>query len=255
MRLVTPSASACSCAHRSSQTASTASSSSSWLGVISLAPEASSSTVSLVEQLPSTSSRSKVRAVGAAQRLVQCVGVGDGVGGDDAQHRGQRRRQHARALGHPADGPVAVMMQRNLFGHGVGGHDGLRCFFTAGESARQLVHDLVDPGQHLVHRQPVADQARLSRRRPRSRRSRCPSPTARPRPPRRWRACPGNRRAGACVGAAGVQDHRAQPAGGQHLLRPQHRRGLDLVAGEHRGGGVVGSLVEHQRQIRLCRRP
>ena len=62
-RLVTPSASACSCAHRSSQTRSTASSRSVWDGAISLAPEASSSTVSLVEQLPSTSRRSNVRAV------------------------------------------------------------------------------------------------------------------------------------------------------------------------------------------------
>jgi hypothetical protein len=62
IRLVTPSASACSCAHRSSHTARIAASRSSWLGATSLAPDASSSTVSLVEQLPSTSSRSNVRA-------------------------------------------------------------------------------------------------------------------------------------------------------------------------------------------------
>ena len=65
-RLVTPSASACNCAQRSSHTRSTASSNSAWLGVISLAPDASSSTVSLVEQLPSTSRRSKVCAVARA---------------------------------------------------------------------------------------------------------------------------------------------------------------------------------------------
>ena len=158
MRLVTPSASACNCAHRSSHTRSTASSSSAWLGVISLAPEASSSTVSLVEQLPSTSRRSKVSAVGVAQRVVQRGGVGDGIGGDDAQHGGQRRRQHARTLGHAADGPVVAVVQRNLFGHGVGGHDGARGLLAAGQPARHLVHDLGDAGQHLVHRQPVADQ-------------------------------------------------------------------------------------------------
>ncbi len=62
-RLVTPSASACSCAHRSSQMRSTASSRSPGPGVISLAPEDISSTVSLVEQLPSMSSRSNVSAV------------------------------------------------------------------------------------------------------------------------------------------------------------------------------------------------
>lgn len=64
-RLVPPSASASNCTHRSSQTRRTASSRSAWLGVISLAPEASSSTVSLVEQQPSMSSRSNVTAVAA----------------------------------------------------------------------------------------------------------------------------------------------------------------------------------------------
>ena len=52
------------------------------------------------------------------------------------------------------------MVQRNLFGHGVGGHDGLRGILAAGQSAGHLVHDLPHPGEHLVHRQPVADQAR-----------------------------------------------------------------------------------------------
>jgi hypothetical protein len=44
--------------------------------------------------------------VARAQRMFQRGGVGDGIGGDDAQHGGQRRGQHARALGHPADSPV-----------------------------------------------------------------------------------------------------------------------------------------------------
>ena len=34
-------------------------------------------------------------------------------------------------------------------------------------------------------------------------------------------------------------------------LRPQHRRGLDLIAGEHARGRVVGPLVENQREIRV----
>ena len=45
------------------------------------------------------------------------------------------------------------------------------------------------------------------------------------------------------------------PAGRHHLLRPQHRGGLDLVAGEHRGRRVVGTLVEDQRQVAVCRMP
>ena len=38
----------------------------------------------------------------------------------------------------------------------------------------------------------------------------------------------------------------------QHLPRPHHRRGLDPVAGEHPGGRLVRSVVEHQGQIRLA---
>jgi hypothetical protein len=52
------------------------------------------------------------------------------------------------------------MVQGNLFRHRVGGHDGLRGLGTPGQSASQLVHDRVDPGQHLGHRQSVADQSR-----------------------------------------------------------------------------------------------
>ena len=58
--LVTPSASACSCRHRSVQAACTAAVSSAALGVTPDAPEARSRTVSLVEVPPSMSSRSKV---------------------------------------------------------------------------------------------------------------------------------------------------------------------------------------------------
>ena len=183
------------------------------------------------------------------QGMVQRGGVGDGIGGDDGEHGGQRRRQHARTLGHAADGPVVTVVQRNLFRHGVGGHDGAGGLLAAGQPARHLVHDLGDARQHLVHRQPVADQ---------------PGRADRDLDGPGFGAPVGQRggdglgggvgvleplRAGAGVGATGVEDHGAQPSGGQHLLRPQHRRGLDLVAGEHARGAVVGSLVEHQRQV------
>ena len=118
-----------------------------------------------------------------------------------------------------------------------------------------LVHDLGDTGHQLVHRQPVTDQTRRADgdfaraglgspvaqcRRQLPRRS-CVHPGIRPRP----------------VHALAPPELRitARSApGGQHLLRPQHRRSLDLVAGEHAGRGVLGSLVEHQCQIRLAAR-
>ncbi len=123
-----------------------------------------------------------------------------------------------------------------------------------GQPAGHLVHDVADAGKHLVHRQPVADQpggadghldgAGLGS-------------------PVRQRG--GDRlgggvgvlkaaRSGAGVGAAGIQDHRAQLPGGEHLLGPQHRRSFDLVAGEHPGGRVVGPFVENQREVQRSRR-
>ena len=51
------------------------------------------------------------------------------------------------------------------------------------------------------------------------------------------------------VRPAGVEDDGAQPPGGQHLLRPQHRRGLDLVAGEHAGGRVRRAVVDDQGEV------
>jgi len=141
------------------------------------------------------------------------------------------------------------MVQRNLFGHGVGGHDGVGGILAAAEPAGHLVHDLAHTGEHLVHRQPVADQP-----------GGADGDLDRPGlgSPVRQRGGDGLRggvgvleagRPSAGVGAAGVEDHRTQLTGCQHLLRPEHRRGLDLIAGEHPSGRVVGSLVEDQREI------
>ena len=191
---------------------------------------------------------------GAAQRLVERCGVGDRVGGQHTQHGGQRRRQHARALGHAADRPVVL------------GWCSATCLGTVSvvmmawaASSPPVSPPAIsctisrDAGQHLVHRQPVADQTGGAD-------GDLDGPGLGS--PVRQRGGDGlgggvgvleAARSGAGVGAAGVEDHRAQPAGGQHLLGPQHRRGLDLVAGEHPGGGVVGSLVEHQREVASAR--
>ena len=249
-RLVTPSASACSCAHRSSQTRSTASSSSAWRGAIPLAPEASSSTVSLVEQQPSMSSRSKVRAVARRSAWSSAAGVGDRVGGEHAQHGGQRRRQHARALGHAADGPVVRMVQRNLFGHRVGGHDGVRGLVAAGQPAGHLVHDLRAPRRAPCpsaagHRSDPVEQTATSMAPVSVPQSDNAAATASAVAWVSWKP-PGPVQA---LAPPELRITARSCAGGQHLLGPQHRRGLDLVAGEHAGGRVVGSFVEDQREV------
>ena len=63
---------------------------------------------------PSESSRSKVTRVGGAQRRVEVGGVDVGVGGEDDEHGGERRGEHAGALGHPADRPAGTLDDRLL---------------------------------------------------------------------------------------------------------------------------------------------
>ena len=62
-------------------------------------------------------------AGGGAQGLVEGAGFEVGVGGDDHEHGGEARREHARTLGHSADG-VAGAGNLNEFRNRVGGHDG-----------------------------------------------------------------------------------------------------------------------------------
>jgi hypothetical protein len=92
------------------------------------APEAMSSTVSLVDMQPSESMRSKVTAwppAGRVEVVRDVVAGDDGIGGDDDEHRRERRGEHAGALGHATDRPAVTRRRRGL-GHGVGRHDGGR---------------------------------------------------------------------------------------------------------------------------------
>ncbi len=83
--------------------------------------------------------------------------VGHRVGGEHAQHGGQAGRQHAGALGHAADRPAVRVPNDVLSWTGVGGADGLGGVVAA--LARQRGDRAVDAGQQLVHRQPLADEA------------------------------------------------------------------------------------------------
>ena len=157
MALLAPSASCCICRARSAQAPASSAANSAGSGRTPEAPLASSSTVSLVDMQPSVSSRSNVVAHRAAQRGVQLAGRQVGVGGEHDQHGGQRRGQHGGALGHAADrrsrcpataqvlGTVSVVRMASA---------------AAGAAVRgRRGHRGVDPGQQLVHGQPLADQA------------------------------------------------------------------------------------------------
>ena len=70
--------------------------------------------MSLVDWQPSESIRSNVSGRGGAQHAVELAGGDDGVGGDDDEHRGERGREHARALGHAADRPAVALGDGHL---------------------------------------------------------------------------------------------------------------------------------------------
>src|SRR6185437_9409325 len=51
------------------------------------------------------------------------------------------------------------------------------------------------------------------------------------------------------IGVSSVQRNGNDLAGLEHLLRPQHRRGLDAVAGKNSGCGELRPVVHDQRDI------
>ncbi len=178
---------------------------------------------------------------GRPQRPLQVRGGHHRVGGEDDEHGGQRRRQHARALGHPAH-HVPVGPPRGLLRPGVGGHHraGGGEPAVAGQRGGGPVHAVQQPGDG----QSLPDQAggadgHLARA--------DTEPLGHPLRGAVRVLEPG--RAGAGVGAAGVEHHRGQAAGAQHLLGPQHRGGLDPVGGEHPGRVPARPVVDHQGDV------
>ena len=112
-------------------------------------------------------------------------------------------------------------------------------------SAASAGRGLLDAGQQLVHRQPLADQAGRADRDVGGAESPAGAATC---SAVAWvSAKPAG--AGAGVGPAGVEHDRPHDAAGEHLLGPQHRRGLDPVGGEHPGGGVPRPVVDDQGHV------
>ncbi len=183
------------------------------------------------------------RRGGGAQRRVQRRRVDHRIGGQHAQHRGQRRGEHAGSLGHPADGPPGRVGVRRPSWPRVSVVR-IASAASAPPSWRSAAAAASMPGSSAA----IGSRSPM---RPVEQTATSPAPSA---------ECAGGMlggavrvgetgRTGAGVGAAGVEHHRAQPAVRENLLRPQHRRRLDPVAGEHAGGGVVRAVVDHQRDV------
>ena len=149
-----PSASRSSCWARSWHRVATPAANSSYDGWTPLAPDAISTTASLVDMQPSESSRSKVTRRRRTQRLVGVGCIDVGVSRQEDQHRGQSGREHAGALGHPADRPAVALDHRRL---------GVRCRWSGSRSRHrcrrpqlQRATAFADPGQQ---RGSVVEQA------------------------------------------------------------------------------------------------
>ena len=180
------------------------------------APDARSTTVSLVDMQPSESTRSKVVRGRGPQRGVERARVDDGVGGDDAEHRRQRRARACprpwpcRRPSSPAREAAACL------GDGVGRHDRVRGVVAAvggergGGSVDSRERSCPWAGSSPIRpvEQTTTSPARDAERR-RRRARRCGGVSAKP--------CG----AGAGVGAAGVEHDRVDPAVGDDLPRPR----------------------------------
>jgi len=181
---------------------------------------------------------------GGPQRPVQYVAPDGRVRGEDDQHGGEAGGEHARALGHAADGP-AVLGHDGRLVDGVGGLDRDGGLLTA--VLGELGGGGLDSREQLVHREQHADESG---------------------------GADGDLDRGAAedlggllggrvrvlealgartgVGATGVEDDRGDLAALEDLLGPQDRRGLHTVGGEDAGGGAAGPGVDHEGQVRVA---
>src|SRR5699024_5927451 len=167
------------------------------------------------------------------------------VGGEEDQHRGQGWGHHAHALGHRADAPAIALVDR-LLDDGIRGHDRLGGLGAGREVGGELGGQCRDSRLDLVHRQQVAYQAGGAH----------------------GHVCgvDAERIANEFAGALGVL-HALLPRAGVRVasvddgcaessvvqrLGQLHGRGLDLVAGEQRGGVVVGAVVDQQGHVRVA---
>ena len=119
----------------------------------------------------------------APRRASSAVEVG--VGGEDDEHGGQAGGEHARALGHAADGVAALAAAKAVLA--TVSVVWMATAASSPPSLGELGGGASDARQQLVHRQPLADQAGGADRDLAGRVRRAPR-----RPSRRWRGCPGS---------------------------------------------------------------
>ena len=169
------------------------------------------------------------------------------IGGDDAQHGGQLRGNHARALDHAADLPAVGAGQFDRLRLGVGGHDGVGGVGAGFGGGGKSSWALLAPASTLSNgssspMRPVEQTATSFGSAPMSRR---PFPRwrrtgrNRPRRCRRW-----HRRSSRINGL--------DVTVGDDLTAPLHRGGTETVRGEHACSRVERAVVDHEGQVLLA---
>ena len=172
-------------------------------------------------------------------------GVGHGVGGEHDEHRGHRRRDHPGALGDAADAPAGAAVCATAWARCPWSCTAVAAAVPASGAAASSAAAFSTPASRAARGQLLADQAGGAHRDLDGAAARVPR-----RPSRPWRGWSGSP-PGPVHALAPPElrtTARSAPAG-EHLLRPQHRRGLDLVAGEHAGGGAAGAVVDDEREV------
>ena len=198
-------------------------------------PRPCSVTVSEVDMQPSESTRSNVCARRGAQRGVGGLGVDDGVGRDDAEHRGQAGGEHARRPW-PCRRRSTRPGRRRSCMCAVLATVSVVMIATAASGppvGRERLDGDVDAVEDLVDGQPLADQT-----------GRADHDVARGDLQGGADRLGGQVHVeealgpGAHVGAAGVEHDRADDAVGDGLPRPDDGRADDAVGGEHGRGDL-----------------
>ena len=192
----------------------------------------------------------------ARSAVVQRGRVGDRVGGEHAEHRGQAGGEHAGALGHAADRPAVAGDARSSSGR----VSVVMMACGRGRARRR------GPGR-ARRRRPRRAASAIGSRSPispveQTATSAAPT-TSRPPPLAVSRAAASSAVAWVSWKPCGPVQAFAPPElsttartmpASQHLLAPQHRRGLDPVGGEDAGGGGVGAVVDDQGDVEAAGR-
>ena len=198
--------------------------------------------MSLVDMQPSESSRSNVAAAAARNDSSHVVGVDGRVGREDDEHRRERWREHAGALGHAADHPPVAVGHRLL--------GWVSVVRIASAAASPPPADRDSYASSMPARRAVSSS--VSPMRPVEQTATSIAPDVEQGAGELGGAVRGQEAigSGVAVRAAGVEDDSAQLPVLHDLATPDDRVGHAPVGGEHARGREGRTVVHDERDVR-----